>query len=538
MVRSPFRGLAALLVVVCMGALCNQALAQKPTMSPLQDPNTHASVDALDLSDHGLSDQGLSDQAKTSEQLQSPIRHDAPQPEAESNEDTSGADSEADKDEDANTESDQALEERFEEFREKLEEMEESIEDVAAKAGNKSIVYSGTSKSTMKISGRVHADAWGFDGGSGDEAALTRFNDGLEPQNRLGFRRVRFGVKGKVKDNMVYKIEAEFAGGNDSEFRDVYLGWSDLPVLQKVLLGNQKRPYGLDHLNSSRHNVFLERPFVIEGFNQDARRLGLASYQVSDDQAWNIRYGVYNQRNIQGLGNAIDDHLQLEFAGRIANTIWYDETSGGRGYAHWAIAGTHADSSDDALINEARFRTRPEARSTNRWLNTGRIDGADHYELLALEGVVNVGAVQVVGEYQHVWLTREDGFEDVEFNGGYVYASYFFTGEHMPWDRKTGTLGRVIPHQNFWLVDRCDGCREAGWGAWQIAARFSYADFTDQDILGGEGESFTLGLNWLWNPNARMQFNYIAGRVTNRDAGAGIESADYNIFGTRFMVDF
>jgi len=72
----------------------------------------------------------------------------------------------------------------------------------------------------------------------------------------------------------------EFAGGNDSEFRDAYIRVKDVSWLQTVLIGNQKRPYGLDHLNSSRHNVFLERPFVIEAFNQDARRLGIVSYGV------------------------------------------------------------------------------------------------------------------------------------------------------------------------------------------------------------------------------------------------------------------
>ncbi len=466
----------------------------------------------------------------------------APETEA-SAEDASKEDAPEDIDEDdsdaeeAKESDDEDMEEKFAALEERLDEMESSIDDVADTAGNKSIVQSGSSKSTMKVSGRVHIDAWGFDGGDGSEAGLTRFNDGLEPQNRLGFRRMRFGVKGKVKDNMLYKIEMELASGNNSEFRDAYLGWSNLPVLQTLLMGNQKRPYGLDHLNSSRHNVFIERPYVIEGFNQDARRLGLASYGVSEDQSWNWRYGVWNQRNVQGLGNYIDDHLQLEVAGRLANTIWYDDVSGGRGYAHWAVSGTHADSTTNAT-NEARFRTRPEARSSNRWLNTGRIDGADHFELLGLEGVVNVGAVQIVGEYQSVWMSRETGFEDARFDGAYIYASYFLTGEHMPWDRKSGTIGRVTPHQNFWLVDKCNGCREGGWGAWQVAARYSYADFSDQDIFGGEGESLTLGLNWLWNPNARMQFNYINGQIDNRDAGVGPEDVDYDIYGARFMIDF
>lgn len=428
-----------------------------------------------------------------------------------------------------------SLQERLEAINAKLAEMEASIDSVAEQAGDKSTVKSGSSKSTMKVSGRVHFDGWGFDK---NDASIADIN-GQDPENRLGFRRLRFGVKGDIADNMTYKIEMEFAGGNNSEFRDAYLGWKNLPILQTLLIGNQKRPYGLDHLNSSRFNVFLERPYVIEAHNQDARRLGLASYGVSEDQKWNWRYGVYNQRNVQGLGNYVDDHLQLEVTGRIANTIWYDDISGGRGYAHWAVSGSHADSTDNGNnTNEARFRTRPEARSRNRWLDTGRIAGADSFNLLGLEGVINVGRVQVVGEYQRTWVDREDAFNDVAFDGAYVYVSYFLTGEHMPWDRKSGTLGRIKPFENFWLVDRCNGGRSAGWGAWQLAARWSHADYNDEDIFGGIGDSFTFGLNWYWNPNARVQFNYIAGEITDRDTDSGVVSGDYDIFGARWMVDF
>ncbi|MEP3932056.1 porin, partial [Rhodopirellula bahusiensis] len=179
-----------------------------------------------------------------------------------------------------------AFAERLDSLDEGFEGLEEALDEVDGKASNKSLVVSGSSKSTMKISGRVHVDAWGFD--TDDDPAMNQFSAGPEDElNRLGFRRLRFGVAGKVKDNMVYKIEMEFANGNNSEFRDAYLGWSDLPFLQKVLVGNQKRPYGLDHLNSSRYNVFIERPYVIEAFNEDARRLGVQSYGVSDDEAWN-----------------------------------------------------------------------------------------------------------------------------------------------------------------------------------------------------------------------------------------------------------
>ena len=201
-------------------------------------------------------------------------------------------------------------------------------------------------------------------------------------------------------------------------------------MVQTLVVGNQKRPYGLDHLNSSRYNVFIERPFVIASFNQDARRLGVQSYNVSQNENWNWRYGVFNQRLVQDEGSYRSDHWQLEFAGRLANTFWYDEASGGRGYGHWGISGTAANPDGSAggnrASNEARFRHRPEARSSHRWLNTGRIDGADNYQLLGLENVWNFGSLQLVGEYQNIWLQRDAGFgPDINLNGGYVYASYF-----------------------------------------------------------------------------------------------------------------
>lgn len=424
-----------------------------------------------------------------------------------------------------------------------LEDLESAVENLSGKVsdftGDETIVHSGSSASTLKISGRVHLDYWDFSNTSGDIANMEGTQAApLDPQNRFGFRRLRFGVSGKVKDNMLYKIESEFAGGNDVTFKDAYLGWSEVPFLRTVLLGNQKRPYGLDHLNSSRYNVFMERPYVIEAFNQDARRLGLASYGVSENQRYNWRWGVWNQRDVAGSGNYVSDSLQLEFAGRFANTIWYDECSGGRGYAHWAISGSYADPDGfGGAGNEARFRTRPEARSSRRWLNTGRIDGADDYTLMGLEGVINLGRIQLVGEYQNTWVNRVDGFGDqLDFHGGYLYVSYFLTGEHMPWGRESGTLARIKPFQNFWSVRGCDGCVHSGWGAWQLAARYSKGDFTDSDIFGGVGESFTAGLNWYWNPNARMQFNYITGSIDDRYAT--LDNGDYDLFGTRFMIDF
>ena len=419
-----------------------------------------------------------------------------------------------------------------------LERRLSTLEEFACNCGK---TEPANGKPTQKWSGRVHYDYWAFPDADTLPNYLETGDATIAPRDFSGFRRLRFGVQGDVTDTMVYKIEMDFANPSSLAFKDAYLGWDELPFLQRVQLGNQKRPYGLDTLNSSRYNVFMERPVHIEAFNQDARRLGLQSLGVSDDQRWNWRYGNFLMQDHQKNGHQYSDNYQSELAGRLANTIWYDETSGGRGYAHWAIAGTAAFPGGG---DQAHFLTRPESRTSAKWYDTGVIARGNRYQLLGFEGVVNVGALQVVGEYQTANVERSAG-SNLNFGGGYIYVSYFLTGEHTPWDRKSGTIGRVKPFENFFLVNRCSGGHGWGLGAWQVAARYSHSDFSDQDIFGGVGDSFTFGMNWWWTPYSRMQFNYVAGSIDQRAAvgGAALDpsvttSGDYDMFGLRFMVDF
>ena len=65
-------------------------------------------------------------------------------------------------------------------------------------------VDNGTSKSDVKLSGRVHADYWGIPGSDQVIADLEGNPDG--PQDRIGFRRMRFGVKGDIAPNMNWEI--------------------------------------------------------------------------------------------------------------------------------------------------------------------------------------------------------------------------------------------------------------------------------------------------------------------------------------------
>ena len=137
-----------------------------------------------------------------------------------------------------------------------------------------------------------------------------------------------------------------------------------------------------------------------------------------------------------------------------------------------------------------------------------------------------------------------DAGETANYTGGYVYAAYFLTDDYMTWKRSSGTLDRIKPSNPF---VRTEGDKsEQGMGAWQVAVRWSWADFsdvmnlanadavTDGNTYGLQGDALTIGLNWYWNANARMQLNYINGDITTNNGDNG----RYDIIGTRFMVDF
>ncbi|MGE0377096.1 MAG: OprO/OprP family phosphate-selective porin [Planctomycetaceae bacterium] len=407
------------------------------------------------------------------------------------------------------------------------------------------------SSPTLELGGRIHADYLAFPEtspgiGFFEHPDPTAANFGVDPEDRFGFRRIRLEMEGDALATMYWRMQVDFAEPDETVIKDVYLGFRELPGDQRLQVGFQKRPLGLDALNSSRFNVFLERPFNNDAFNEDARRLGLLIQGNPRDERYLWQYGVYSLENFSASGSYAGDAYQLSGNARLASSPWYDEHSGGRNYFHWGLAGMIAQPDGDADAadsngNEARFRARPEAHTGNRWVDTGDIAGAEWYEILAFESMLNLGPLQLVGEYHHTWLQRDvvgAAAPDLQFDGWYVYANYVLTGEHIPYERSSGTIGRLEPHRNFGLIDRCYGGPGRGWGAWGVGIRYSMIDLNNEDVLGGVGAAWTLAVNWYWTPYARLQFNVVSGQIDDRAPVGGFTSGHYTILGTRAAIDF
>ena len=124
------------------------------------------------------------------------------------------------------------------------------------------------------------------------------------------------------------------------------------------------------------------------------------------------------------------------------------------------------------------------------------------------------------GRYAVVDLV--DG-EQVTFPGAYVETGYILTGEHRPYKRDVGTLGRIVPD--------CP-VGKGGPGAWEVAAHYSYIDLNPGGVGGGRLSDATLGLNWYLNKYTKLQLNYIRAMLDRPPFG----DSDTNIVGARAQL--
>jgi phosphate-selective porin OprO/OprP len=130
------------------------------------------------------------------------------------------------------------------------------------------------------------------------------------------------------------------------------------------------------------------------------------------------------------------------------------------------------------------------------------------------------------------WVNQIGG-PPLFFQGAYGFVSYFLTGENRTYNRRSATIDRVYPFENFFRVRTNDGTA-TGWGAWEVAARWSYIDLTSQNIQGGRLNDATLTLNWHLNPYTRVKWEYIYAMLDRAPVGNSFAQ----IGGMRFDIDF
>ena len=404
-------------------------------------------------------------------------------------------------------------------------------------------------------------------------ASRTYFGD---IQDGVSFRRARIQAIGKLTEFTGYTIEMDFAQAGRPSFADVWGEQSELPFLGTVRIGQFRMPGTMDSWTSVRHLNFLERSAAFQA-EDPFRRVGIMAYAMSDDERtswayamfgtgltfWDGTQTVYSTFGDNRAGMQIGDNGGVSFSSRITHLLWYDEPSEGRylghigtGYLYSQLGG---EGNSGAFAKTYRSLVLPEffvgdpagggstAAGTPRVLDSGRILAND-FSMYHAELAINRGAFNFQTEVMLETINQQGG-PTMLMPGAYMQCGYFLTGEHANYLKQAGVFDyNVVPFTPFFGTGRHG--RMAGWGAWELAFRWSYVDMSltnlnpNNDITQAPGpppipsrgvlNESTVGINWWWNRFTRVQFNWI--RSMPDHLGSGL--APFDIYGTRFQVEF
>jgi phosphate-selective porin OprO/OprP len=358
----------------------------------------------------------------------------------------------------------------------------------------------------LKIGGRIHTDfAYFLEEGSVERAIGEDFDDNAE------FRRARLYISGDIYDNMSFKAQYDFAGG-DADFKDVYIGFKKVPFAGNLKIGHFKEPFSLEELTSSNHITFLERS--LSNVFAPSRNIGVMAYDDLMDERMTWAVGLFRQTDDAGEGVA---GRAYDVTARVTGLPVYEDE--GAKLVHVGASYSFQNFEDDVT----RYRSRPESHLSPYLVDTGNFS-ADSANLVGVEAALVQGPFSLQGEWVQTFVDGRRRFTgNPDFCGSYLQASYFLTGEHRPYKKSSGTFDNVKPKKNF-------NVEGGGPGAWELALRYSYLDLNDGRIEGGRLRDLAFGVNWYLNPNLRMMWNYVWADPSY--------AGDVGIFQWRFQIAF
>jgi phosphate-selective porin OprO/OprP len=357
-----------------------------------------------------------------------------------------------------------------------------------------------------RIGFRVHVDAVDYDA---DESL-----EGLD--DTVDIRRLRLYTQGDFFFiwPASFKIEADYT---DSEFfwRETFVSFTHPFLNRHVKLGHFRAPMSIEAYGGGRAATFMEHAAPVQAF-QPGIKYGVEASGWSRGERLTYAIGWFADGEDSDIGESSTSFTRG--IGRVTGLPYYADH--GKQLIHLGLGGHYLFSDE----SEIRYRGRPESRFASYVVDTGGIE-ADQSMLWGLEAAAVHGAYSLQAEAFQTTVFSADENELV-FYGAYLQASWVITGETRPYDKTSGTFQIVQPATPFSIS-------KASPGAWELGLRLSRLDLSDKDILGGELNMMTAGLNWYLSSHLRIMFNYGHG-----DVRGTTQEGDVDIFQSRVQVDF
>jgi len=368
---------------------------------------------------------------------------------------------------------------------------------------------------TLSPTGRLHFDM-------GDYVSYKKQSPSTTPndlQSGVKARRARLGVQGTIDKDFGYTFIMDFGGSsvdNGSTIENAYVTYNGLPV--HFVVGYQDTPYTIDETTSSNDIMLMERSsaqVVATEFGAGDNRSAIGAWW-NNDRVWAGVFGTGNASGNSTNGGASGKGVasQLGMTGRLAFQLVQTPN------ATFHIGADVAALIKPPVVAANSFRglsliDAPELDIDKQTiLNTGTIGNAANPvtggHVFGPELAGSIGPLYGQAEYFHYTVDRQ-GVSAANFNGGYVEASYALTGEQRKYKPTAGAYSGITPAHPF-------SPSSGGWGAWEVAARYSVIDLNDMlgsstGVAGGKQQTYSVGLNWYPSTNLRFMLDYIHAKV-------------------------
>ena len=368
-------------------------------------------------------------------------------------------------------------------------------------------------KMSGQLGGRLEVDAATF----ATTGNLTGFDPGIE------LRRLRVSLGGDCILVLPVSYYLDLGYNSGGFYLDKsYLNFPAGRFLGSIQIGQFQPPMGLELITSSRDIAFMEPAAPLQALAPGVEA-GIQIGRPVFDQRATWALGIFAPgAGSQDYGTASQDFGSL--IGRVTWLPYYHPDSdvpAANRLLHVGLSANVLYSSSSTL----QYQSRPESHIAPYVIDTEEID-ANSAETAGIEVAWVNGPFSAQGEFLYSNISAANDGGDLAFYGGYVYASWYLTGESRSYNPTTGAFNRLIPRHNFCF-------HGGGWGAVELAVRFSYTDLTDGPVAGGRLNLLMAGVNWYLQPHVRWMFNSGVGRTAG-----GAETGDMFIFQTRIGIDF
>jgi phosphate-selective porin OprO and OprP len=349
--------------------------------------------------------------------------------------------------------------------------------------------------------------------------ALVQFDAAYYAQERpaaaqdrssgTNFRRARIGVEGTLFTDWFYSFLFDMGGTGveGSRLSDAYLQYNGFAPL-RFRTGSYGTPQGLEDQTGVGDLIFAERA-------------------APADIARNIAAADGRQNLITVFANGDDYYVAASISGqRAGDASFFDEQ---QALVTRGAVRLHGDRDSNVVINGtttyvykvADAGASPAGASpltlaalpehsvdATRLISTGAVN-ADGLFSWGAEAAANYRNFYVQGGYFDFTIYRRDSaLADPSFDGWYAQGTWVLTGEPRRFNPAMQTWQAPAPAKVF-------APQDGGWGAFEVAARYSWTDLDYRagavgtgtpvgGIRGGTQSAWTVGLNWY--PNAAVRF--------------------------------